>query len=53
LKWDVDYLPMAKPVIQITTRGSAVTDASLAGICRLLVVLTEGHDLCPLEDREK
>jgi len=33
LQWeeDVDYLPMAKPVSQITTRGSAVTVACLSG----------------------
>ena len=42
----MDYLPMAKPVSQITTRGSAMTVACLFRRCRSLVVLTEGHDPC-------
>jgi hypothetical protein len=36
---------MAKPVSQLTTRGSAVTVWAFQAR-RLLVVLTEGHDLC-------
>jgi hypothetical protein len=44
---------MAKPFSQLTTRGSAVTAALLSGWRRLLVVLTEGLDLCPLKDKEK
>lgn len=43
----VDYLPMAKPVVQLTTRGSAATERFLIEWCRLLVVLCEGCDLCP------
>lgn len=39
---------MAKPVSQLTTRGSAVTARAFQA-CRLLVVLIEGHDLRPLD----
>ena len=39
---------MAKPVSQLTTRGSAVTARAFQA-CRLLVVLIEGHDLRPTD----
>ena len=38
-------MPMAKPVSQLTTRRSAVTERRFQR-CRLLVVFTEGRDLC-------
>ena len=44
---DVDYLLMAKPVVHLTTRGSAVTVRFLIERRRLLVVLFEGRDPCP------
>ena len=43
----VDYLPMAKPVVQLTTRGSAATERFCLKRCRSLVVLCEDRDLCP------
>ncbi len=46
---DVDYLLIAKPVAQLTTRGSAATVQSLLLMCRLLVVLIEDGDPCPLD----
>lgn len=46
----VDYLPMAKPVVQLTTRGSAATVRFLTEWRRLLVVLCEGGDLCPTDE---
>ena len=46
----VDYLPMAKPIVQLTTRGSAVTVRLSSCSCRSLVVLCEGRDLCPLDE---
>lgn len=39
-------------LLQLTTRRSAATEAHLLGVCRLLVVFTEGDDLCPFKDRE-
>ena len=47
----VDYLLIAKPVVHLTTRGSAVTVRFLIERRRLLVVLYEGCDFCP-SDRE-
>ena len=41
----VDCLLIAKPVMQLFTRGYAATVRSFR-CCRLLVVLTEGHDFC-------
>ena len=47
---DVDYLPMAKPVSSYPLGDTPRLCASLR-CCRLLVVLTEGRDLGPM-DRE-
>ena len=50
MKMDVDYLPMAKPVSSYPLGDTPRLCASLR-CCRLLVVLTEGRDLGPM-DRE-
>ena len=44
----VDSLPLAKPDSKVTTRGYAVIARGTLSERRLLVVLTEGGDLCSL-----
>lgn len=44
---DVDYLPMATPVVHLNHSGIRRDCAALFKLAGLLVVLTERRDLCP------